>query len=67
MTLKQYRLIGVLSIVFLGYMMHKAWVFFELQHGNLTTEGAAGFFTYLAALIAAFLKTISSIQGKQED
>ena len=66
-TLKQYRVIGVLSVLFLGFMMYKAWVFFEDQHTNLTTEGAAGFFTYLAALITAFLKSIASNQGKQED
>tara|TARA_R110000851_G_scaffold252109_2_gene404626 strand:+ start:218 stop:451 length:234 start_codon:yes stop_codon:yes gene_type:complete len=66
-TLKQYRLISVISVFFLGFMMYKAWVFFEVQHGSLTTEGAAGFFTYMAALIAAFIKSIASIQGAQSD
>ena len=66
-TLKQYRLIGVGSVVFLGYMMLNAWDFYELNHTLMTTEGVAGFFTYVAALLGAFIKSIGNIQAKHEE
>jgi 1,4-dihydroxy-2-naphthoate octaprenyltransferase len=66
-TLKQYRLISILSIVFLGYMMLEAWTFYEVQHLSMSTEGVAGFFTYVAALLGAFIKSINNIRDKHED
>jgi len=66
-TLKQYRVIGVASVVFLGYMMLVAWDFYEANHSQMTPEGVAGFFTYVAALLVAFNKSIGNIQGKQEE
>lgn len=66
-TLKQYRIIAVVSIFFLGYMMIVAWEFYELNFKEMTTESAAGFFTYVAALLGAFIKCVTNIQGKHED
>ena len=65
-TLKQYRLIGVGSVIFLGYMMLIAWEFYEFNHSEMTTEGVAGFFTYVAALLGAFIKSLANIQSKHE-
>jgi len=66
-TLKQYRVIGIISVMFLGYMMLVAWEFYEINHATMTTESVAGFFTYVAALLGAFIKAIGNIQGKHED
>ena len=66
-TLKQYRIVGVGSVLFLGYMMVLAWNFYEINHASMTTEGVAGFFTYVAALLGAFIKSIANIQAKHED
>lgn len=66
-SLKRYRIIAVVSIFFLGYMMVVAWAFFEANFKELTAESAAGFFTYVAALLGAFIKCVTNIQGKHED
>ena len=44
-----------------------AWAFFEANFKELTAESAAGFFTYVAALLGAFIKCVTNIQGKHED
>ena len=66
-TLKQYRVIAMCSVTFLGWMMIKAWNFFELNHQLMSVESAAGFFTFVAALLGAFVKCINNIQGRQEE
>jgi hypothetical protein len=34
---------------------------------SMSTEGVAGFFTYVAALLGAFIKSINNIRDKHED
>lgn len=66
-TLKQYRVIAIASVFFLGYMMLKAWDFFEQNHTLMSVESAAGFFTFVAALLGAFVKCINNIQVRHEE
>ena len=66
-TLKQYRLIAIASVIFIGYMMLNCWEFFEYNHDKLSTEGTAGFFTLVAALLGAFVKCINNIQVRHEE
>ena len=66
-TFKQYRIIAISSVFFLGYMMINAWNFFEQNHQLMSVESAAGFFTFVAALLGAFVKCINNIQGKHEE
>ena len=67
LTLKQYRVLAIISIGFIGYMMLNAWKFFELNHADMSTESVAGFFTYVAALLGAFVKCVNNIQGRHEE
>ena len=67
MTLKQYRVIAVISLSFIGYMMLNAWKFFEIHHAELSAESVAAFFTYVAVLLGAFVKCVNNIQGKHEE
>lgn len=66
-TLKQYRVLAMTSISFIGYMMLKCWEFYEANHSNMSTESVAGFFTFVAALLGAFVKCVNNIQGKHEE
>jgi len=66
-TLKQYRVVGILSILFLGYMMLESWEFYEVAHATMSAEGVAGFFAYVAALLGGFIKSINNIREKHED
>ena len=66
-TLKQYRIIAITSVGFIGFMMLTAWNFFEANHGNMSAAGVGGFFTYVAALLGAFVKCVNNIQGRQEE
>mgnify|MGYP006075015145 CR=1 FL=1 len=66
-TLKQYRVLAISSVCFLGYMLVRVWAFYEEAHNELSTESAAAFFAYVAALLGAFVKCINNTQAKQED
>lgn len=66
-TLVRYRIIAVSSISFIGYMMFVAWTFFEASHTTLSAAGAAGFFTYVGALLTAFVKCVQNIQVRHEE
>jgi hypothetical protein len=66
-TLKQYRIVAIVGMGFIGYMMLKVWGFFEVSHSTLNSSGAAGIFTFIAALLGAFIKCFNNIQGKQEE
>ena len=66
-TIRQYRVVAISGIIFLGYMLVKCWNFFELNHQEMSAESAAGFFTLVAAILAAFNKCINNIQEKNEE
>ena len=66
-TLKQYRVIAIISVSFIGYMMLKAWAFYELNHTTMSTAGVGGFFTFVASLLGAFVASVKNIQGRQEE
>ena len=66
-TLKQYRVIAILSVSFIGYMMLHAWDFYAVSHASMSAEGVVAFFTYIAALLGAFVKCVNNIQGRQEE
>jgi hypothetical protein len=66
-SLKQYRILAIGSVCFLGYMLLKVWDFYENNHTTLSVESVAGFFAFVAALLGAFVKCINNTQVKQED
>mgnify|MGYP001172344176 CR=1 FL=1 len=66
-TLKQYRVIAVLSVTFIGYMMLKAWNFYEVNHALMSAESVVAFFTFVATLLGAFVKCVNNIQGRHEE
>lgn len=66
-TLVRYRLVSIISIGFIGYMMYIAWIFFESNHTDMNAASAAGFFTYVGALLAAFVKCVTNIQTRHEE
>jgi len=66
-TLKQYRVLAILSLAFIGYMMLDCWSFFEENHTTMSVESAAGFFTYVAALLGAFVSCVKNVQARHEE
>ena len=66
-TLKQYRVVAILSIVFIGWFLLECWSFFKNNHSSLGTEGVAALFSFIVALFGAFVKSVDNIQRKQEN
>lgn len=53
--------------MFIGFMMHNAWEFYEQHHATMNTASVGGFFTYVAALLGAFVKSVNNIQVGHSD
>lgn len=66
-TLKQYRLMAIASILFLARFMERMWSFYEVNASTLSAEAAAAFFTFAAAVLGAFVKAINNIREKHEE
>lgn len=66
-TLKQYRIVAILSVTFIGYMMINAWNFYEINHTLMSAESVVAFFTFVATLLGAFVKCVNNIQGRHEE
>lgn len=67
LTLRQYRIIAVTSIVFLGWMLLKVWGFYELNYTTMSAEAAVAFFSFVGTILGAFMKCVNNIQGRHEE
>ena len=66
-TLKQYRIITIVSMIFIGYLMSIAWFFYTENHETMSKEGVAGFFGYIVTLLGAFKFCLTNIQARHEE
>lgn len=66
-TLKQYRVLAIICIAFIGWLMVDLVSWYKLNAHDLSTESTAGLFTLIAALLGAFIRTVNNIREKHEE
>lgn len=66
-TLKQYRILAVISIAFIGYLMYDLVAWYKTIAETLSAEATAGLFGFLVALLGAFVKSLNNIREKHEE
>lgn len=67
LTLKQYRVVAIFSIMFIGWLMIDLIVWYKDVATKLQTEGVAGLFGFLTALLGAFVKSFNNITEKHAE
>ena len=65
-TLKQYKIIGIISLCFIGYLILDVWGWFKLNSIDISTEATAAVFAFLGILMPIFKWTISYIGDKSD-
>ena len=66
-TLKQYRILAIICIAFIGYLMYDLVFWYKTVAETLSAEATAGLFTLIAALLGAFIRTVNNIREKHEE
>mgnify|MGYP000438576416 CR=1 FL=1 len=66
-TLKQYRLIALISIAFIGYLMYDLAMWYKTVATTLSVEATAALFGYQLSLLGAFVKSFNNIREKHEE
>ena len=66
-TLKQYRVLAIICIAFIGYLMYDLVTWYKSVAEILSAEATAGLFTLIAALLGAFIRTVNNIREKHEE
>lgn len=65
-TLKQYRVLAVISIAFIGWLMADLLGWYKGIAETLSPQATAGLFAFLAALLGAFVKALNNVKEKHE-
>ena len=66
-TLKQYRLLAIISITFIGWLMTDLVEWYKGISATLSPEATAALFAFLAALLGAFVKSLNNVKEKHEE
>lgn len=66
-TLKQYRILAIVSVVFIGWLLHDLISWYKSVSGDLSPEATAALFAFLAALLGAFVKSLNNVREKHEE
>jgi hypothetical protein len=65
-TLKQYRILAIVSVAFIGWLMTDLVGWYKGVAHTLSPEATAGLFAFLAALLGAFVKALNNVKEKHE-
>jgi hypothetical protein len=66
-TLKQYRLLAIACVCFIGWLMADLVEWYKTVAVTLSPEATAGLFAFLAALLGAFVKSLNNVREKHEE
>jgi hypothetical protein len=66
-TLKQYRILAICSVMFIGWLMVDLLDWCKTTAETLSAEASAGLFAFLAALLGAFVKALNNVREKHEE
>lgn len=66
-TLKQYRVLAIICIAFIGWLMADLVAWYKVEAHELSAESTAGLFGLLIALLGAFIRTVNNIREKHEE
>lgn len=65
-TLKQYRILAIISVAFIGWLMVDLVDWYKGVAHSLSPEATAGLFAFLAALLGAFVTALNNVKEKHE-
>ncbi len=66
-TLKQYRILAIISITFIGWLIADLVGWYKSAAHSLSPEATAGLFGFLIALLGAFVKSLNNVKEKHEE
>ena len=66
-TLKQYRILAIISIGFIGWLMADLVAWYKSVADSLSPEATVALFGFLAALLGAFVKSLNNVREKHEE